>query len=106
MERRAHADRCQSLPEELPDDMDLMIEANDKEQAVLHLYRMYGLQPVKQESLRPPDENQSKETKGRKSNKKGKKRGQGEEEEEEKAGAGDLEEDVYLTAAVALESEP
>ncbi|TFK54537.1 UV-endonuclease UvdE [Heliocybe sulcata] len=46
MERRAHADRCQKLPDDLPDDMDLMIEAKDKEQAVLHLYRMYGLQPV------------------------------------------------------------
>lgn len=33
MERRAHADRCQRLPEALPDDMDLMIEAKDKEQA-------------------------------------------------------------------------
>ncbi|KAG1752826.1 UV-endonuclease UvdE-domain-containing protein [Suillus lakei] len=46
MERRAHADRCQRLPEALPDDMDLMIEAKDKEQAVLHLYRIYNLQPV------------------------------------------------------------
>ncbi|KAJ7045992.1 UV-endonuclease UvdE-domain-containing protein [Mycena alexandri] len=69
MERRAHADRCQSLPVELPDDMDLMIEAKDKEQAVLHLYRIYGLHPVIQESLRPPDENPSMETKGRKSTK-------------------------------------
>ncbi|KAK0476732.1 endonuclease Uve1 [Armillaria novae-zelandiae] len=100
MERRAHADRCQSLPEELPEDMDLMIEAKDKEQAVLHLYRIYGLQPVKQESLRPPDENQTKETKGRKSNKKGKKKEGGEEE------ADDLEEDVYLTGPVAVEYEP
>lgn len=25
---------------------DLMIEAKDKEQAVFHLYRIYGLQPV------------------------------------------------------------
>ncbi|KAK0225591.1 UV-endonuclease UvdE-domain-containing protein [Armillaria fumosa] len=100
MERRAHADRCQTLPEELPDDMDLMIEAKDKEQAVLHLYRIYGLQPVKQESLRPPDENQTKETKGRKSNKKGKKKEGGGEE------ADDLEEDVYLTGSVAVEYEP
>ncbi|KAG5648460.1 hypothetical protein DXG03_003071 [Asterophora parasitica] len=64
MERRAHADRCESLPADLPDDMDLMIEvhrynfiiaemqtylilqAKDKEQAVLHLYRMYDLYPV------------------------------------------------------------
>lgn len=46
MERRAHADRCQNLPDDLPDDVDLMIEAKDKEQAVLHLYRIYGLHPV------------------------------------------------------------
>jgi UV DNA damage endonuclease len=65
LERRAHSDRCQRLPEDLPDDMgefffvlvlypgtdfnrqlDLMIEAKDKEQAVLHLYRIYNLQPV------------------------------------------------------------
>jgi UV DNA damage endonuclease len=26
MERRAHADRCQALPPDLPDDVDLMIE--------------------------------------------------------------------------------
>jgi len=26
MEKRAHADRCYELPQELPDDMDLMIE--------------------------------------------------------------------------------
>lgn len=30
MERRAHADRCKSLPDALPDDVDLMIEAKDK----------------------------------------------------------------------------
>ena len=46
MEKRKHADRCQVLPPELPDDMDLMIEAKDKEQAVLHLHRMYELHPV------------------------------------------------------------
>ncbi|KAF8070462.1 UV-endonuclease UvdE-domain-containing protein [Lyophyllum atratum] len=86
MERRAHADRCENLPLDLPDDMDLMIEvpplrqilfamtltlyqAKDKEQAVLHLYRMYNLHPVHHASLRPPDENQTKQTKGRKSNK-------------------------------------
>lgn len=28
MEKRAHADRCQSLPEGLPDDVDLMIEVH------------------------------------------------------------------------------
>ncbi|KAJ3996777.1 UV-endonuclease UvdE-domain-containing protein [Lentinula boryana] len=76
MERRAHADRCERLPDELEDvaiDVDLMIEAKDKEQAVLHLYRIYGLQEVKHESLRPPNENQTKETKGRKSSKRTKK---------------------------------
>jgi UV DNA damage endonuclease len=26
MQKRAHADRCYELPQELPDDMDLMIE--------------------------------------------------------------------------------
>ncbi|KAJ7175272.1 UV-endonuclease UvdE-domain-containing protein [Mycena haematopus] len=80
---RAHADRCESLPADLPENMDLMIEAKDKEQAVLQLYRMYGLHPVKHESLRPPDENQTKETKGRKSSKKQKTRQAREEEEEE-----------------------
>ena len=28
MEKRAHADRCQNLPKDLPDDCDLMIEAS------------------------------------------------------------------------------
>ncbi|KAG2132561.1 UV-endonuclease UvdE-domain-containing protein [Suillus cothurnatus] len=70
MERRAHADRCQRLPGALPDDMDLMIEAKDKEQAVLHLYRIYNLQPVIHASLRPPADIQTKETKGRKSHRK------------------------------------
>ncbi|KAF8635189.1 hypothetical protein AX17_003965 [Amanita inopinata Kibby_2008] len=73
MEKRAHADRCQVLPPDLPDDIDLMIEAKDKEQAVLHLYRIYDLQPVIAASLRPPDMNPTKETKGRKSTKRGKK---------------------------------
>jgi UV DNA damage endonuclease len=26
MEKRAHADRCQNLPKDLPDDVDLMLE--------------------------------------------------------------------------------
>jgi UV DNA damage endonuclease len=30
MEKRAHADRCKELPKDLPDDVDLMIEAKDK----------------------------------------------------------------------------
>ncbi|KAI0761361.1 UV-endonuclease UvdE [Trametes elegans] len=53
MEKRKHADRCYELPPELPDDMDLMVEAKDKEQAVLHLYRVYGLHPVIHKNLRP-----------------------------------------------------
>ncbi|KAJ3564432.1 hypothetical protein NP233_g8298 [Leucocoprinus birnbaumii] len=69
MERRAHSDRCETLPIDLPDDMDLMIEAKDKEQAVFHLYRIYGLAPVIHANLRPPNPSPSKETGGRKSNK-------------------------------------
>ncbi|PSR73228.1 hypothetical protein PHLCEN_2v10888 [Hermanssonia centrifuga] len=66
MEKRAHADRCYTLPDELdlPQigekgmgaggvEVDLMIEAKDKEQAVFHLYRIYDLHPVKHENLRP-----------------------------------------------------
>ncbi|KAI0089018.1 UV-endonuclease UvdE-domain-containing protein [Irpex rosettiformis] len=58
MERRAHADRCYELPEELnmegvARDVDLMIEAKDKEQAVLMLYRIYGLEDVQWGNLRP-----------------------------------------------------
>ncbi|KAI5889268.1 UV-endonuclease UvdE, partial [Schizophyllum commune H4-8] len=45
-ERRAHADRVARLPEVLEGDVDLMIEAKDKEQAVLQLYRTYGLGQV------------------------------------------------------------
>lgn len=46
MERRAHSDRCKTLPADLPDDMDLMLEAKDKEQAVFEMYRMYSLHPT------------------------------------------------------------
>ncbi|KIP10813.1 hypothetical protein PHLGIDRAFT_100657 [Phlebiopsis gigantea 11061_1 CR5-6] len=61
MELRAHADRCTSLPDEVvfmgmdgaEGGGDLMIEAKDKEQAVFQLYRIYSLQPVKHENLRP-----------------------------------------------------
>ncbi|WVR08036.1 UV damage endonuclease UvdE [Kwoniella sp. DSM 27419] len=67
MERRAHADRCKALPPDLPDDVDLMIEAKDKEQAVFELYRIYGLEDVIHDNLRPPDPNPSMHTKGRKS---------------------------------------
>ncbi|KIM83192.1 hypothetical protein PILCRDRAFT_819416 [Piloderma croceum F 1598] len=73
MEKRAHADRVETLPDDLPDDMDLMIEAKDKEQAVLHLYRIYNLHPVNHASLRPPAENQTMQTNGRKSSKRAKK---------------------------------
>lgn len=67
MEKRAHADRCKSLPEGLPDDVDLMIEAKDKEQAVFELYRIYGLQEVIWENLRPPKKDQTLATNGKKS---------------------------------------
>ncbi|GAA98660.1 uncharacterized protein L969DRAFT_82497 [Mixia osmundae IAM 14324] len=67
MERRAHADRCQTLPADLPDDMDLMIEAKDKEQAVFHLFRVYDLAPTIYKSLRPPAEVETLRTNGRKS---------------------------------------
>ncbi|KZT08073.1 UV-endonuclease UvdE [Laetiporus sulphureus 93-53] len=54
MEKRAHADRCAELPQVLiGGDVDLMIEAKDKEQAVFHLYRIYGLADVIHENLRP-----------------------------------------------------
>lgn len=67
MELRAHADRCTSIPLGVPDDMDLMIEAKDKEQAVFELYRIYGLQDVIHENLRPPADDITIKTKGRKS---------------------------------------
>ena len=68
------------------------MQAKDKEQAVLHLYRIYNLHPVNhgpsanlsrifilddnfyfKASLRPPAENQTMQTNGRKSGKKAKK---------------------------------
>ncbi|ETS63171.1 hypothetical protein PaG_02951 [Moesziomyces aphidis] len=66
-ERRAHSDRCGFLPPDLPADAHLMIEAKDKEQAVLELYRIYDLQPVKHDSLRPPAKDIGVKTSGRKS---------------------------------------
>ncbi|KAK0546826.1 hypothetical protein OC846_004356 [Tilletia horrida] len=67
-ERRAHSDRCTHLPADLPADADLMIEAKDKEQAVFELYRIYNLVDVKPfwSDLRPPAENQTTATAGRK----------------------------------------
>ena len=37
MERRAHSDRCKNLPVDLPDDMDLMLEAKDSKHFMLVL---------------------------------------------------------------------
>nr|ODN80256.1 UV damage endonuclease UvdE [Cryptococcus depauperatus CBS 7841] len=78
MEKRAHADRCKELPADLPDDVDLMIEAKDKEQAVFELYRIYGLEDVIHDNLRPADPNPGMHTKGRKSNLKRKTKATGE----------------------------
>lgn len=64
-ERRAHSDRCGWLPLDLPPDADLMIEAKDKEQAVLELYRVYGLHPVAHDALRPPADDITTATSGR-----------------------------------------
>ncbi|KAL5533593.1 hypothetical protein ACEPAG_53 [Sanghuangporus baumii] len=72
MEKRAHSDRVKALPEGLPDDMDLMLECKDKEQAVFYLYRLYGLRDVAPRVLRPPAEVESLHTNGRKSNKRAK----------------------------------
>ncbi|KAI8374451.1 UV-endonuclease UvdE-domain-containing protein [Radiomyces spectabilis] len=69
MERRAHSDRVKTLPP-CTDDVDLMIEAKDKEQAVLELYKLYGLGPVDEEAYIPQKGVESKNTKGRKSSKK------------------------------------
>ncbi|OAD68766.1 hypothetical protein PHYBLDRAFT_77351 [Phycomyces blakesleeanus NRRL 1555(-)] len=69
MERRAHSDSVKNLPP-TGDDVDLMIEAKDKEQAVLQLYKDYNLCDVKDESFVPYHGNETMETKGRKSNKK------------------------------------
>ncbi|KAI8377089.1 UV-endonuclease UvdE-domain-containing protein, partial [Choanephora cucurbitarum] len=44
-ELRAHSDRVQFLPP-TSDDVDLMIEAKDKEQAVFQLYKLYNLEHV------------------------------------------------------------
>ncbi|KAI9246034.1 acyl transferase/acyl hydrolase/lysophospholipase [Helicostylum pulchrum] len=67
MEQRAHSDRVQFLPP-TTDDVDLMIEAKDKEQAVFHLYKKYGLEPVDEKVWIPAEDNlETTETKGRKS---------------------------------------
>ncbi len=91
MEKRAHSDRIKKLPDSCPDDMgtsaassfallpilkrvpDLMLECKDKEQACLHLYRLYNLYDVNPRVLRPPAEVETIHTQGRKSNKRRKK---------------------------------
>ncbi|PRP89775.1 hypothetical protein PROFUN_00117 [Planoprotostelium fungivorum] len=52
-ERRGHSSRVMSLPP-CADDVDLMIEAKDKEMAVLQLYQIYDLYPV-DASIMTPD---------------------------------------------------
>ncbi|KAJ3049589.1 hypothetical protein HK097_009442 [Rhizophlyctis rosea] len=64
MERRAHSDRVVALPP-CDDDMDLMIEAKDKEMAVLDLYKRYGLSDKWRGVLTVPGE-EGMRTKGRK----------------------------------------
>ncbi|KAM0788559.1 hypothetical protein ACM66B_001684 [Microbotryomycetes sp. NB124-2] len=89
IEKRAHSDRIQNLPTDLPPDCDAMIEAKDKEQSVFHIYRMYNLAPTIHESLRPPAENESLRTNGRKSNKRKKKGQLADEDDEEHLDEGD-----------------
>ncbi|THG99202.1 hypothetical protein EW145_g7303 [Phellinidium pouzarii] len=86
MEKRAHSDRVARLPEALPDDMDLMLECKDKEQAVFHLYRLYGLCEVDTRVLRPPAAEESLQTKGRKSTKRARAKAAAEAENEIDAG--------------------
>ncbi|KAK4519574.1 uncharacterized protein ATC70_009810 [Mucor velutinosus] len=68
MERRAHSDRVQNLPP-TTDDVDLMIEAKDKEQAVFHLYRLFELETVDDDVWIPQTGVETKQTGGRKSTK-------------------------------------
>lgn len=95
MEKRAHADRVQIIPP-CGDDMDLMIEAKDKEQAVLWLMRLYNLVPddqINNKSLRPPAEVESLRTNGRKSHKKKKVGKESEAGEEAELSCGDDDEE-------------
>lgn len=66
-ERRAHSDRCLELPPDLPADADLMLECKDKEQGVLEMYRIYKLFDVRHDVLRPPADDMSMATSGRRS---------------------------------------
>lgn len=92
MELRAHSDRVKNLPP-TTDDVDLMIEAKDKEQAVFELYKLYDLSPVNEESYVPVTGTETTQTKGRKSNKRAnaKKAKQAKKEEEEETEEEDIE---------------
>ncbi|CAO3620182.1 unnamed protein product [Mucor fragilis] len=97
MERRAHSDRVQNLPP-TTDDVDLMIEAKDKEQAVFHLYRLFDLETVDDDVWIPQTGIESKQTGGRKSNKAARKKKAAEdalkEELRDKNGDDDYSQDV------------
>lgn len=83
MELRAHSDRVKFLPP-TTDDVDLMIEAKDKEQAVFQLYKLYHLETVDDDVWVPQKGTETTQTKGRKSIKKEKeKRKQVVKDEEE-----------------------
>ncbi|PWN37848.1 UvdE-domain-containing protein [Meira miltonrushii] len=66
-DRRAHSDRCAELPPDLPADADLMLECKDKEQGVLEMFRIYGLHDVQHDVLRPPANDLTMSTAGRRS---------------------------------------
>lgn len=100
-ERRAHSDRCGFLPPDLPADAHLMIEAKDKEQAVLELYRIYGLRPVNHDSLRPPAKDIGVKTSGRKS-----KLGGDRLPREPRKGSAKQEPDEFTEADEAAETQP
>lgn len=97
MERRAHSDRVQNLPP-TTDDVDLMIEAKDKEQAVFHLYRLFDLETVDDSAWIPQTGIETKQTSGRKSNKAARKKKAAEdalkEELKDENGDEDYSEDV------------
>ncbi|KAI8141609.1 UV-endonuclease UvdE-domain-containing protein [Fennellomyces sp. T-0311] len=61
VERRAHSDRVKNLPPS-GDDVDLMIEAKDKEQAVFQLYKLFDLYPVDDDVWIPTTALKVKET--------------------------------------------
>ncbi|KAL9554299.1 hypothetical protein MBANPS3_002877 [Mucor bainieri] len=88
-------------PKNLPpttDDVDLMIEAKDKEQAVFHLYRLFDLGTVDDDVWIPQTGIETKQTSGRKSNKAARKKKAAEdalkEELKEENGDDDYSEDV------------